>query len=320
MHHHGSRRTHRHRRALDRALALVLAVGVSAGVLTAVTAVPAAAAWVEPDPVADGSMSEEDFALKRAKETGLPYELVSARTESSDTWAQPAGSWTVKRYGTPVRVLRDGRWVSTDPTLEFTADGAVAAKATTVSVRFSGGGTMPLLSGVKDGRTLSLSWPAALPRPTLDANVATYADVLPGVDLQLKAEVEGFSQLLVVKTAEAARNPALATLKFKLDTVGLTVSADAETGALTAVNPAGQTVFTSPSPLMWDSTTVSSDGGTGALAARSLASGPAIAATTAEGAEEEPAAPGDLFTPQAGARDAHMDTTVAGGSLQITPD
>ncbi|MEU8764144.1 FG-GAP-like repeat-containing protein [Streptomyces sp. NPDC048659] len=320
MHHYGSRRSHRHRRALDRALALVLAVGVSAGALTAVTAAPAAAVWVEPDPVADGSMSEEDFALKRAKETGQPYELVSARTESSDTWAQPAGSWTVKRYGTPIRVLRDGRWVQTDPTLEFTSDGSVAAKATTVSVRFSGGGTMPLLSGVKDGRALSLSWPAALPRPALNANVATYPDVLPDVDLQLKAEVEGFSQLLVVKTAEAARNPALATLKFKLDTVGLTVSADAATGALTAVNPAGQTVFTSPSPLMWDSTTVSSESGTGALAARSLASGPAARAASGASSAAEPAAPSDLFTPQAGARDAHMDTTVAGGSLQITPD
>ncbi|KOY56719.1 hypothetical protein [Streptomyces sp. XY332] len=43
------------------------------------------------------------------------------------------------------------------------------------------------------------------------------------MDLQLKAEVEGFSQLLVVKTPAAAQHPDLASLKFKLDTVGLNV-------------------------------------------------------------------------------------------------
>ncbi|WP_158709972.1 hypothetical protein [Streptomyces katrae] len=37
------------------------------------------------DPVAEGSMSAKDFALAKAKETGQPYELTSARTESSDT-------------------------------------------------------------------------------------------------------------------------------------------------------------------------------------------------------------------------------------------
>ncbi|MGW4162551.1 FG-GAP-like repeat-containing protein [Streptomyces sp. NPDC004788] len=316
MQHLVPRRSDRHRRTLARAVALVLAAGMTATGLSVVTAAPAAAVMVEPDPVADGSLSEEDFALQRAKETGQPYELVSARTESSDTWALPTGSWTVKRYGTPVRVLRDGAWVPTDPTLQFTADGAVTSKAATVSVRFSGGGTMPLLTGVKDGRTLSLSWPTALPKPTLNGNVATYADVLPDVDLQLKAEVEGFSQLLVVKTAAAAQNPALDSLKFKLDTVGLTVSADAATGALTAVNPAGQTVFTSPSPLMWDSTTVDSSAGSGTAPATAMLA----AATDDTGTGGEPTAPGAVFTPPAGAQDAHMATTVSGGTLEISPD
>ncbi|MEU4499604.1 hypothetical protein AB0F96_40720 [Streptomyces sp. NPDC023998] len=81
-----------------------------------------------------------------------------------------------------------------------------------MAVKFSGGGSGPMLSGVKDGRTLSLSWPKPLPKPTLDGNVATYPEILAGVDLQLKAEVESFSQLLVVKTAEAAQNPELAQL------------------------------------------------------------------------------------------------------------
>ncbi|WP_327687038.1 FG-GAP-like repeat-containing protein [Streptomyces sp. NBC_00467] len=173
-------------------------------------------------------------------------------------------------------------------------------KASTVAVSFSGGGSGPLLSGVKDGRTLTLSWPKPLPAPALAENVATYPDVLPGVDLQLKSEVEGFSQLLIVKTAQAAANPELASLKYKLDTVGLTVSTDAETGSVRAVNPAGENVFTSPSPLMWDSSAISS--GTAARAG-----------TAAADAD-------DNFEPAPGAQDAQMPTTVSGDTLEIKPD
>ncbi|MEU9064776.1 FG-GAP-like repeat-containing protein [Streptomyces sp. NPDC048430] len=279
----------------------------------AITALPAAAspraiagADATSDPVAEGSMSEEDFALAQAKSLDQPYELTSARTESSDTWALPDGSFSVKRYGTPVRLLRDGAWVPTDATLVFTSEGKVAPKASTVAVSFSGGGSGPLLAGVKDGRTLALGWPKVLPKPTLNENVATYGEVLPGVDLQLKAEVEGFSQLLVVKTAEAATNPELASLKYKLSTVGLTVSTDTETGSVTAVNPAGETVFTSPTPLMWDSTTATS--GTAAKAALTAQSG--------AGGE----APGDVFEPAPGAQDAQMPTMVSGDTLEIKPD
>ncbi|WP_228181683.1 FG-GAP-like repeat-containing protein [Streptomyces anulatus] len=252
----------------------------------------------------DGSVSEEDQALATAVSTGAPAELESARTEISDTWVHPDGSFSIKRYGSPVRLFRGGAWIPTDPALTFAADGSVVPKASTVDVSFSGGGTGPLLSGVKDGRTLALSWPTALPKPVLDGNVATYPEVLPGVDLQLKAEVEGFSQLLVVKTAQAAKNPALATLSYKVKTVGLSVSADADTGSLAAVDPAGQTVFTSPTPLMWDSRTTTS-----APATRSMS------AAVAESAD-----PGDAFEPPPGAVDAQMPTTVEGDSIQITPD
>jgi hypothetical protein len=161
-----------------------------------------------------------------------------------------------------------------------------------------------MLTGVKDGRTLSLAWPRALPVPTLEANVATYAEVLPGVDLQLKAEVEGFSQLLVVKTAEAADNPELAELQFTMDTVGLEVAEDADTGMLAATDPAGQTVFTSPAPSMWDS---------------SAPAAPALR-TMLAAAEEETAAPGDAFEPGAGSQEAQMATEVSGDTLTITPD
>ncbi|MFC9810898.1 FG-GAP-like repeat-containing protein [Streptomyces virginiae] len=271
---------------------------------------PSTSAAAAVDPVAEGSMTAADFALAKAKETGQPYELTSARTENSDTWALPTGKWSVKRHGTTVRVRRAGGWVATDPTLQFAADGKVKPKASAVAIAFSGGGTGPLLTGVKNGRTLSFTWPQALPKPTLAANVATYANVLPDVDLQLKAEVEGFSQLLVVKTAAAARHPDLATLRFKLDTVGLDVTKNTTTGLLTATNPAGEVVFTSPNPVMWDSTTT-----TGAAA-----QAPARAAAAAAADAGTSAAPADVFVTPSGAKNAQMPTTISGGNLEIKPD
>ena len=232
-------------------------------------------------------------------------ELMSARTEASDTWAQPDGSFSVKRHGTAVRLWRNGAWIAADPALQFAADGSVVPKASSVAVKFSGGGSGPMLTGVKDGRTLSLTWPTALPKPSLSSNIATYPEILPGVDLQLKADVEGFSQLLVVKTAAAAQNPELAELRFAMDTVGLSVAEDADTGTLVATDPAGQTVFTSPAPLMWDSSTLA-----GQLPARTQQR---LAAVSDPGS-------GDAFEPGAGAEDAQMETSISGDTLTITPD
>ncbi|MFJ5095553.1 FG-GAP-like repeat-containing protein [Streptomyces sp. NPDC088557] len=262
------------------------------------------------DPVADGSLSEEDHALQRAAETGRPVEVVSRRTESSDTWAQPGGGFKVAEYGTPVRLWREGGWITADPSLEFAADGSVVTRATSVAVKFSGGGTAPLIQGAMNGRSLSLTWPSTLPRPTLDGNVATYAEVLPGVDLQLKAEVEGFSQVFVVKTPQAAQNPELARLQFGVRTDGLTVAKDPETGSLSAVDPGGQVVFSSSAPMMWDSTKASAPAARSAGAARTT-----MMADTAVAADD-----GSTFDPGLGARDAVMPTELTADSLTITPD
>ncbi|MFF1482305.1 VCBS repeat-containing protein [Streptomyces sp. NPDC058301] len=255
------------------------------------------------DAAADSGLPEEEQALAAAQASGQPAEVVSARTESSDEWANPDGSFSVKRYGSPIRVFRDGAWVAADPTLVFAADGSVVPKASTVSVVFSGGGDGLLLKGIRDGRTLTLGWPRTLPKPTLAENVATYANVLPDVDMQLKAEVDGFSQLLVVKTAEAAKNPELETVKYSLQAAGLAVSKDADTGVISAVDPAGQAVFSSPPPVMWDSTTLSSDGG-----------------QVKTGLTAPASATGSGFDQPAGAKSSLMPSSLSSSTLSIVPD
>ncbi|MFF0429841.1 FG-GAP-like repeat-containing protein [Streptomyces sp. NPDC004520] len=287
------------------------AVPAAALVPQAATSV-AAVSEVSGDPVADGSLSEEDYALQQAAATGQPYEVVSRRTESSDTWAQPDGGFKVNEHGTPVRLWRDGGWIAADPSLEFATDGSVVTKATNVAVKFSGGGTAPLIQGAMNGRTLTLTWPNALPKPTLDGNIATYAEILPGVDLQLKAEVEGFSQVFVVKTAEAAQNPALAQLQFGINADGLTIEKDPETGSLTAKDPAGQIIFSSAAPMMWDSTATTATAPAGA--STMLGAMAATAETT--GTTDD----GSAFDPGLGAQDAVMPTALTSDTLTITPD
>ncbi|MGA8114787.1 MAG: LamG-like jellyroll fold domain-containing protein [Actinocatenispora sp.] len=82
--------------------------------------------------------------------------------------------------------------------------------------------------------------------------------------------MDTFSEVLIVKTREAADNPDLTTLRFGLQTVGVTVSLD-ERGRLSAVDGAGTPVFVAPTPLMWDS----SDSSEAGVAEK--ASGPGLA-------------------------------------------
>ncbi|MER7951321.1 FG-GAP-like repeat-containing protein [Streptomyces sp. NPDC096079] len=250
-------------------------------------------------------MTEAEKASLDAAASGQPVELISRRQESADTWALPDGTFKVAQHGSVVRVLQEGVWVDADPTLVFAADGSVVPKATSVGVRFSGGGTGPMVTGVQDGRTLSLTWTKPLPVPTLDGNVATYAEVLPGVDLQLKAEVESFSQVLVVKTREAAANPELDQLRFTTDTVGLTLAKDSETSMLVATDAVGQEVFTSTAPAMWDSPTPPAGG---------------MSAMSAMAAEDTATEPTDPFEPGSGSTESVMPTALNGDVLTITPD
>jgi hypothetical protein len=121
-----------------------------------------------------------------------------------------------------------------------------------------------------DGKKLSLSWPSALPKPTVAGDTATYADVLPsGVDLQVTATAAGgVEETLIVKNATAAADPALASLVLTTTTgAGVTLSADGG-GNLTVKDSGGRPLITSPAPVMWDSST------TGATASQTASPSP----------------------------------------------
>lgn len=232
-------------------LAAVTASIVAAAIMP-LTALPVSEAAAAPVPkVAATVAASETDAVAAAKHSGKRVEVLDRRTEAAQVFANPDGHLTAEFAPTAVRVRHGNSWIPVDTTLAARADGTVAPKAATTDLVFSGGGTAPLVRMTKDGKEFGLSWPSALPKPTLEGDSATYADVFPGTDLVLHATSSGFSHLLVVKNATAAKNPALQSVKFGLTNTGLTTEVNGA-GALTAKDSTGNAVFASADPVMWD--------------------------------------------------------------------
>ncbi|MCW3841950.1 hypothetical protein ONA70_17770 [Micromonospora yasonensis] len=209
----------------------------------------------------------EQSAAALARSTGQRIEVTGLRTETQQVFANPSGTFTLTQSARPQRVRRGDTWVPVDTTLQRHADGMVVPAATEVHLEFSGGGTAPLVRMLAEGRGLEIGWARSLPSPTLDGDTATYPEVLPGVDLVVRADVDGFSQVLVVKSAEAAHNPELRTLRYTTRGHGVATQVDAA-GNLQLVAPDGRVVFHGGTPLMWDSS------GDDQLAARERITGP----------------------------------------------
>ncbi|MGW4792911.1 LamG-like jellyroll fold domain-containing protein [Nonomuraea sp. NPDC004297] len=200
----------------------------------------------------DDPAQTEQEAVDRARDTKQQVEVESLRTETRQVFANPDGTFTSETSALPERVRRDGGWAEVDPALTFAADGSVRTVATPLELTFSGGGSAPLAVIGTGGRSVAMTWPGDLPKPVLEGATATYGEVLPGVDLKVTASVLGFSEVLVVKSRQAAANPALAELGFGLRADGLTVRETA-TGGLSAVTETGAELFHAPPPRMWDS-------------------------------------------------------------------
>ncbi|MFI1482845.1 LamG-like jellyroll fold domain-containing protein [Streptomyces sp. NPDC020747] len=268
-------------RAIGALLGAALAVGVVAPVDGASAAVPTAA--TSTNAADETTVHSEADALAKAKRSGEPVEVTALRGESSEVFATPEGDLEAREYLRPVWARTGGGWKHVDTDLVATGEGMVAARSTTVNVEFSGGGDKaPLVRMERAGRKLSLSWPTSLPKPELSGAVATYPSVLPDVDLRMTAQEDGFSQLLVVKSAEGAASSELAELRLKLAADGMDVKETSE-GGLQAVDAGAKgAVFEAPKPMMWDS----SSGETAAV--KTLKS--SLAADGADGADGEPGA------------------------------
>ncbi|WP_166678695.1 LamG domain-containing protein [Kribbella voronezhensis] len=198
------------------------------------------------------NVADSRSAVQQAADSGAPVEVLQKRTEDSKTLANPDGTFTLEQSAVPVRKKKDGQWVDLDPTLARGQDGLIRPKATAVDMVFSSGGTGPLVVLDSDDRKLKLTWPTALPTPTVQSDSLTYPSVYPGVDLRISVTKESFSEVLIVHTRQAAQLPELQQVQLALDAPGLQMRRTAG-GTVEAVDNFGEAVFSAPKPAMWDS-------------------------------------------------------------------
>jgi RHS repeat-associated protein len=224
------------------------AADVAAVSRAAVRSVPAADAGMD----TRGAAATE--ALSKARSSGHATEILADRTAFSQTFANPDGSFTATTSVQPRWVERGSSWVTADATLVRAADGSLSPRAALGGLTLSGGGGDVLATARSGGQWLSVTWPQALPAPTVSGATATYANVFPSVNLLVTAELTGgFSDTLVIADKAAAADPQLSGL-----TLGVSASAgltrqSGEAGSIAEETSAGQSVFYSPPPVAWDS-------------------------------------------------------------------
>ncbi|MFC4147212.1 LamG domain-containing protein [Micromonospora mangrovi] len=285
-------------------LAAVMVVAAGAATAPVETAPAAAAA---PAPAQADSLTEAQ-AVAAAKRLGSPVEVTSLRAESSRVIAEPHGGLVLESYPVPRWTKsRDGSgWRKIDTRLEKRADGSVAPIATLADVSFSAGGPASAVRLPVDGGQVSMSWPGSLPAPRIDGDTAVYDSVLPEVDLRLRALADGFTWALVVKSAEAAANPALDELRFGLATTGSLTKRPRTGGGFEVVDGSGTPVVSAGSALMWDSS--------GLTSAAQAAKSRGVSAFAAQEKREAVRSAPDR------ARKAELATAVQGTDLVVRPD
>lgn len=198
-----------HALAAAMAVAGVLVVGSGASAVASATP----AAWSPGGAPLSSKVQVGAVASQGVVSSGDPVVVDGLTTPTELTTVMPDGSMRLELSSRPVRVRQGEAWVPVDTDL-VASDGWWVPVASAVPVRFGAGGS-DALAGVQapDGSWVTETWPyGVLPVPVVEGDTATYAEVLPGVDLKLVATRTGKASIFVVKSAEAARAEALAAL------------------------------------------------------------------------------------------------------------
>ncbi len=205
--------------------------------------------------VADASSAVDERSAKAvAARYGHEVVVDSLESETVEVAAEPDGTLKLTESSQPVRVQRDGGWVPVDESLVSTG-GTLQPAAGAVPVRFSAGGAIAPLVQVQapSGEWLTETWRlGGLSAPVVSGDTATYQEVMPDVDLRVSATATGMSEVLVIKSAEAAVNPNLAQVGFGIDDGALT-TAQVAGGTTLAKDAGGVVQLAAPVPTWWDS-------------------------------------------------------------------
>jgi hypothetical protein len=307
-----------------RLTAVLAAAAMASAGLTAI-AMPAQASTAAAKPAssaspgstaapASGLLSAAEAAAK-AKATGDPVVASALTTAYEQITANPKGGYTLSESDAPARAWKNGAWAPLDSTLRRDSAGGYAPTTSTSALRLSGGGAGPVATLDANGQVMSLTLPVSLPAPTVSGSEATYANVIPGVDLTVTvADTGAFSDTFVVRSAAAAADPRLGALlsaSVKLSH-GLAESADAA-GNIT-VSDGKHAVFEAPTPYAWDSATAAAT--PAAHGSASAATGSAAASTAVSAAVP---ASSSVSGPGSAAHFVRVGVTASATSTALAP-
>ncbi|TMR92540.1 DNRLRE domain-containing protein [Nonomuraea basaltis] len=189
------------------------------------------------------------LAVKEAARQSKPVEVAHETLETSITHAMPDGSFRTDITAGPVRTLKDGVWIPIDTSL-IEEGGALKPKAiaTGVALEISTGGTKPYAKIThRQGEKSALSWPTALPKPTVKGNVATFANAAgSGADLVITVLPTGLQQMVVLR--ERPEKP----LELRISVAGNAALSESKDGRLLLAGKNKKLVASAPQPFMWD--------------------------------------------------------------------
>ncbi|MFI1869084.1 DNRLRE domain-containing protein [Streptomyces jumonjinensis] len=223
----------------------------------------------------DGEWKSIDTTLRRIGEGWEPRATGNRMIFSAGSQAEKAGRGGKGGKGgkgagerasraQPRRVIETAEAAGTTRTTRATR--ATRTTRVTGTTKAANEPRTPLASLQVGTHTIQLTWPGPVPAPVIDGSRALYPEILPGADLVLTADNDGFAPLLVVKNRQAAADPRVQQLAYGIDSPDLSFRLDPETGVLGAENADGEGVAYSPTPLMWDNsgTPAITDGTVGA--------------------------------------------------------
>ena len=196
--------------------------------------------------------------MEQAKVSGVPVEVAALTGERTRVVADPRlGGFRVELSAAVARVSDgQGGWRAPDTSLTLGSDGLLHPVAARLPIAVSNGGVGDLVSLTVAGSKVGLGLEGKLPAPSVVGDTATFAEVLPGVDVVARASVESVSTFVVVKTREAGKNPAVRQLKLALSGAGASAGAarSASGSDVVVKNASGADGVRLSAAAMWDST------------------------------------------------------------------
>ncbi len=191
-------------------------------------------------------------AMSTAQAQNSRVEDLSARTESSSSFANPDGSWTTETFAGPTQTKDDkGELAPLDSDL-VREEGKVKPGASEEDVTFSDGGdkTVGTLRSDKDKSVGIKIDDENLPKPTVKDSTLTYPSAVGGHDLVVRSFPSGFNFSVVVDERPSANADPL-EFAFPLALEGLEATM-AENGSM-LFKSGKKVVASSSAPVMWDS-------------------------------------------------------------------